>query len=106
MWNNDTMAVFFYIPGIIWIVMVVLEFFVAKKSKKWGKVFPIVSLAWSFVYVFHIPLWVMANPVLQVLANLALGNIPTYILLAVYFVGRYIKKKELIKIEKTYITDL
>ena len=64
--------------------MVPLQILISRAERKWpGFILPIITFLFSFVYPFN--MWVGA-PLGQVLCVWLLGNIPTLILLVIYFV--------------------
>lgn len=91
---------------------VILQIVLSKKENKWlGLILPLISFVISLLFVFNISVGnlmytgktgVMAVLVLQ---TLVLCNIPTAILLAIYFVCRDRKKRKK-EIEKMNIQDL
>lgn len=69
-----------------WAGMVPLQIFLSRAERKWpGLIFPMAAFLFSFLYPFN--MWVGAPP-WQVLFVWLLGNIPTLILLAIYFACR------------------
>lgn len=88
--------------GIIW-----LQLFLSKKTSKWsGLIIPIITFAFSFLYVSNIidtgSLW---QNIILIVSTLLLSNIPTIILVAIYFACRE-KLKRKAQIEKMNIQDL
>jgi len=88
-------------------VGVILQLFLSKKSSKWlGLILPIITFAFSLLYVLNIvgtdSLW--HNMILTV-STLLLFNISTIILLAIYF-GCREKLKRKAQLEKMSIQDL
>ena len=71
--------------------MVPLQILISRAERKWpGFLLPIITFLFSFVYPFN--MWVGA-PLGQVLFVWLLGNIPTLILLVIYFVCRPKRKR-------------
>lgn len=96
---------------IVLIVLIVavlwLQFFLSKKSSKWlGLILPIITFAFSLLYVLNImdtgSLW---QNMILIVSTLLLSNIPTIILLAIYFACRE-KLKRKAQLEKMNIQDL
>lgn len=88
-------------------VGVILQLFLSKKSSKWlGLILPIITFAFSLLSLLNIVgtdnLW--QNIILNV-STLLLSNIPTIILLAIYFACRE-KLKRKAQLEKMNIQDL
>ena len=88
--------------GVLW-----LQFFLSKKSSKWlGLILPIITFAFSLLYVLNImdtgSLW---QNMILIVSTLLLSNIPTIILLAIYFACRE-KLKRKAQLEKMNIQDL
>ena len=88
--------------GLIW-----LQLFLSKKSSKWfGLILPIITFVFSLLRVLGImdtgSLW--QNIILAV-STLLLLNIPTIVLLAIYFACRE-KLKKKAQLEKMNIQDL
>lgn len=98
-----------FILVIIFSGFIVLQVFLSKTESKWpGLVLPITA----FIISFTLPLNMMvpaegvtAGLILQMISVWLLGNIPTVMLLAIYFVCRdkYRRKKQL---DKMNINDL
>lgn len=97
---------------LVWLVLVVggvlLQIFLSRRESRWpGLVLPGITFLWSFVYLFSIA---YAGESFLAMVGLILGtflytNIPTIILLAIYFACRGKKKKERM-LEKMNIRDL
>ena len=85
---------------------VLLQIFLSRRESKWpGLVLPIFSSLYSLVMVFSAVAYNGGIPWGPILASLILGNIPTVILLAIYFACRekFRKRSEL---DKMHINDL
>ena len=85
---------------------ILLQIFLSRREGKWpGLVLPILSFLYSLVMVFSAVAYNGGIPWGPILASLVLGNIPTVILLAIYFACRekFRKRSEL---DKMNISDL
>ena len=86
--------------------LVVLQVFLSKRESKWpGLILPLLSLLISLLLVLNVTVHNGEFPWGPILASLILGNIPTVILLAIYWACRekFRKKSEL---DKMQIDDL
>lgn len=88
--------------GVIW-----LQLFLSKKSSKWfGLILPAVTFAFSLLYVLGMmdtgSLW---QNIILIVSIFFLSNIPTLILLAIYFACRERLKRKA-QLEKMNIQDL
>lgn len=86
--------------------LVVLQVFLSKRESKWpGLILPLLSFLYSLVMALSAVAYNGGIPWGPILASLILGNIPTVILLAVYFACRekFRKRSEL---DKMNISDL
>ena len=86
--------------------LVVLQVFLSKRESKWpGLVLPLLSVLYSLVMALSAVADNGGIPWGPILASLILGNIPTVILLAIYFACRekFRKRSEL---DKMHINDL
>lgn len=89
--------------------VIILQIYLSKRESKWpGLVFPIISFLFSLLY----PLNMVAPSegidigfIIQMIVVWLLGNIPTIILLAIYF-GCREKKRRNKQLEKMSIQDL
>ncbi|MGE4485377.1 MAG: hypothetical protein AB7C97_09750 [Oscillospiraceae bacterium] len=102
LYSKNIITFLLMVPGAI-----LLQWFLSKRSCKWlGLILPIVSFAFSLLFVLNIAdtgsLW--QNIVLTV-STLLLSNIPTIIFLAIYFACRQ-KIKRNAQIKKMNIQDL
>ena len=92
------------LAGIIW-----LQIFLSKKQSKWpGLVMPIISFLFGLLYPLNMVVpseGVTVGFIIEMIIVWALGNIPTFVLLAIYFGcrGKNRKHKEL---DKMNIQDL
>ena len=101
---SATVALF----GVILLVAgsVLLQVFLSKRESKWpGLILPLLSLLISLLLVLNVTVHNGEFPWGPILASLILGNIPTVILLAIYFASRekFRKRSEL---DKMNIKDL
>lgn len=92
---------------LIFTVGVILQLFLSKKSSKWlGLILPMITFAVSLLYVLNImdtgSLW---QNMMLIVSTLLLSNIPTIILLVIYFACRE-KLKRKAQLEKMSIQDL
>ena len=86
--------------------LVVLQVFLSKRERKWpGLILPLLSFLYSLVMALSAVAYNGGIPWGPILASLILGNIPTVILLAIYFACRekFRKRSEL---DKMNISDL
>ena len=86
--------------------LVVLQVFLSKRESKWpGLILPLLSFLYSLVMALSAVAYNGGIPWGPILASLILGNIPTVILLAIYFACRekFRKRSEL---DKMKISDL
>ena len=101
---SATVALF----GVILLVAgsVLLQVFLSKRESKWpGLILPLLSFLYSLVMALSAVAYNGGIPWGPILASLILGNIPTVILLAIYFACRekFRKRSEL---DKMHINDL
>ena len=84
-----------------------LQIFLSKRESKWpGLVLPTITFLWSLLMALNVTAMETIRAVVaSVLSTLLAGNIPTLILLAIYFAcrGKHRKKNE---VEKMQIDDL
>ena len=86
--------------------LVVLQVFLSKRESKWpGLILPLLSFLYSLVMALSAVAYNGGIPWGPILASLIVGNIPTVILLAIYFACRekFRKRSEL---DKMNISDL
>lgn len=99
-----TLIFLLFIAGVI-----VLQVFLSKRESKWpGLVLPIISFLFSLLYPLNMAApseGVAVGVIFQVLLVWLLGNIPTMILLAVYF-GCRKKQHRNKQLDKMNIQDL
>ncbi|SHI22634.1 hypothetical protein SAMN02745823_03614 [Sporobacter termitidis DSM 10068] len=89
--------------GIIW-----LQLFLSKKASKWlGLIMPLIIFAFSLLIVVGNIMYTGSpwETALLIVTTLLLSNIPTAILLAIYFACREQRKKRA-QVEKMNIQDL
>ncbi|WP_298031499.1 hypothetical protein [uncultured Dysosmobacter sp.] len=83
-----------------------LQIFFSKRESRWpGLVLPLLSFLYSLVLALNVTAVGGEFPWGPLLASLALGNIPTVILLAIYAACRE-KRKKRDEIDKMQIEDL
>ena len=84
-----------------------LQIFLSKRESKWsGLVLPTITFLWSLLMVLNVTAMESIRAVVaSVLSALLAGNIPTLILLAIYFTCRG-KQKKKNEVEKMQINDL
>ncbi|MEA4973913.1 hypothetical protein SDC9_64201 [bioreactor metagenome] len=87
----------------------VLQIFLSKRDSRWaGLVLPIITFAYSLLAVFGMAAYVgepMGQVIMQAISILVITNIPTFILLAIYFALRHERRKNK-EINKMNIKDL
>ena len=103
--RNVTIALGF---GVLVFVVggILLQIFLSRREGKWpGLILPILSFLYSLVMALSAVAYNGGIPWGPILASLVLGNIPTVILLAIYFACRekFRKRSEL---DKMNISDL
>ena len=86
---------------------ILLQIFLSKRESKWpGLVLPVIIFLWSVLMVLNVTAMESAGTAIAaVLSTLIAGNIPTLILLAVYFACRS-KVRRRSEVEKMHISDL
>jgi len=88
--------------GFIW-----LQVFLSKKSGKWfGLILPIITFGFSLLYLLNIAdtgsLW---QNIILIVSTLLLSNIPTLVLLTIYFACRERLERKA-QLEKMNVQDL
>lgn len=87
--------------------VILLQVFLSRRESRWpGLILPGVSFLWSLIYLLS--LRAMESPLqtaLMALLTMLLSNIPTIVLLAVYFACRERRRKK-DAVEKMNIQDL
>lgn len=100
-WVTLIVLVVFVVGGIL------LQIFLSKRENKWpGLVLPAISFLWSLLYLFNLmDTGSVVQNILMALFTVLLTNIPTLVLLAIYWAVRekYRKRSEL---DKMNIDDL
>lgn len=86
---------------------ILLQIFLSKRESKWpGLVLPVVTFLWSLVMVLSVAAYDgLAQAVAAILMVLILGNIPTAVLLAIYFACRE-KRRKRAELDKMNLSDL
>ena len=102
---------------VIWVTLIVLlvlvvggillQIFLSKRESKWpGLVLPVISFLWSLLYLFNLmDTGSMVQNILMAILTILLTNIPTLVLLAIYWAVRE-KRRKRSEIEKMNIDDL
>lgn len=89
--------------------IILLQIYLSRRESKWpGLVFPIISFLFGLLYPLNMAApseGVTAGFIIQMVMVWLLGNIPTIILLAIYF-GCREKKHRNTQLEKMSIQDL
>ena len=86
--------------------VILLQIYLSKRESKWpGLVLPIISFLISFIYPLNMAIPSVGGFFVALLLGWLIANIPTYVLLAIYFTcrGKYRKRKQL---NKMNIQDL
>ena len=86
--------------------VILLQIYLSKRESKWpGLVLPILSFVISFLYPLNMAIPSVGVFIIALLWGWIIANIPTYVLLAIYFACRekYRKRKQL---DKMNIQDL
>lgn len=92
---------FFGVGGIL------LQIFLSKRESRWpGLVLPLLTLLQSLLYVLNLTdTGSVSQNVLLVMTALLVGNIPTLVLLAIYWAVRE-KRRVKAQMDKMHIDDL
>ena len=102
---------------VIWVTLIVLlvlvvggillQIFLSKRESKWpGLVLPVISFLWSLLYLFNLmDTGSLVRNILMAILTILLTNIPTLVLLAIYWAVRE-KRRKRSEIEKMNIDDL
>lgn len=87
--------------------VVLLQVFLSKRESRWpGLVLPLISFLYALVLVLNAAYFVsMAHAVLTTVLVFVIGNLPTAVLLAIYFACRE-KRKKRDELERMRIEDL
>lgn len=86
---------------------ILLQIFLSKRESKWpGLVLPVISFLWSLLYLFNLmDTGSVVQNILMAILTILLTNIPTLVLLAIYWAVRE-KRRKRSEIEKMNIDDL
>lgn len=102
---------------VIWVTLIILlvfvvggillQIFLSKRESKWpGLVLPAISFLWSLLYLFNLmDTGSVVQNILMALLTILIANIPTLILLAIYWAVRE-KRRKRSEIDKMNIDDL
>lgn len=102
---------------VIWVTLIVLlvlvvggillQIFLSKRESKWpGLVLPVISFLWSLLYLFNLmDTGSVVRNILMAILTILLTNIPTLVLLAIYWAVRE-KRRKRSEIDKMNIDDL
>ena len=102
---------------VIWVTLIVLlvlvvggillQIFLSKRESKWpGLVLPVISFLWALLYLFNLmDTGSVVQNILMAILTILLTNIPTLVLLAIYWAVRE-KRRKRSEIEKMNIDDL
>ena len=91
---------------LLFIGIIFLQIFLSRKENKWvGLILPILSFLFSLSYPLNIPKFTAITNIIHILLIWLISNIPTFILLFVYFLYRKKQNKKK-QIEKMNIQDL
>lgn len=91
---------------VLLVGMIILQINLSRRESKWpGLVLPIVSFLISFIYPLSMAIPAVGGFFIALILGWLIANIPTYVLLAIYFAcrGKYRKRKQL---DKMNIQDL
>ena len=100
-WVSLIVLVVFLVGGVL------LQIFLSKRESKWpGLVLPVISFLWSLLYLFNLmDTGSVVQNILMAILTILLTNIPTLVLLAIYWAVRE-KRRKRSEIEKMNIDDL
>ena len=101
MWVSLLVLLVVVVGGIL------LQIFLSKRESKWpGLVLPAISFLWSLLYLFNMmDTGSMVQNILTALLTVLLSNIPTLVLLAIYWAVRE-KRRKRSELDKMNIDDL
>lgn len=101
MWVTLLVLLVFMVGGIL------LQIFLSKRESKWpGLVLPGISFLWSLLYLFNlVDTGSVVQNILMAILTILLSNIPTLVLLAIYWAVRE-KRRKRSEIDKMNIDDL
>ena len=88
-WVSLIVLAVFLVGGVL------LQIFLSKRESKWpGLVLPAISFLWSLLYLFNMmDTGSMVQNILTALLTMLLANIPTLVLLAIYWAVREKRRK-------------
>ena len=101
MWVTLLVLLVFMVGGIL------LQIFLSKRESKWpGLVLPGISFLWSLLDLFNlVDTGSVVQNILMAILTILLSNIPTLVLLAIYWAVRE-KRRKRSEIDKMNIDDL
>ena len=101
MWVSLLVLLVVVVGGIL------LQIFLSKRESKWpGLVLPAISFLWSLLYLFNLmDTGSVVQNILTALLTVLLSNIPTLVLLAIYWAVRE-KRRKRSELDKMNIDDL
>lgn len=101
MWVTLLILLVFMVGGVL------LQIFLSRRESKWpGLVLPGISFLWSLLYLFNMmDTGSVVQNILMAILTILLSNIPTLVLLAIYWAVRE-KRRKRSEIEKMNIDDL
>ena len=101
MWVSLLVLLVVVVGGIL------LQIFLSKRESKWpGLVLPAISFLWSLLYLFNLmDTGSVVQNILTALLTVLLSNIPTLVLLAIYWAARE-KRRKRSELDKMSIDDL
>lgn len=101
MWVSLLVLLVVVVGGIL------LQIFLSKRESKWpGLVLPAISFLWSLLYLFSLmDTGSVVQNILTALLTVLLSNIPTLVLLAIYWAVRE-KRRKRSELDKMSIDDL
>ncbi len=104
---STILAVYLVLLAALLVGGVLLQIFLSRRESKWpGLVLPGLSLALSLLYVMNVmDTGSVFQNVLLVAATLLIANIPTLVLLAIYWAARE-KRRVKDQVDKMNINDL
>ena len=103
---RNNMIVLLVLLGVFVVGGTLLQVFLSRRESKWpGLVLPLLTVLYSLLMVLSVGVYDGGFPWGSILASLVGGNIPTLILVAIYFACRSgLKKKS--EMDKMNIEDL
>ena len=91
---------------VLWAGVPLLQIFLSKRESRWpGLVLPVLSFLYSLVMVCSVTVYNGSFPWGTLLGAFVTGNIPTVVLLAIYFACRE-KLRKRSEMDKMHIDDL